>query len=294
MGRYEKPRWDMLATLAVVMQLGFAPFIDIPLEFWGVAPSVSMKQLPALERKRDRAVVLIHGLRAQVFSPERAEYPDPHTFQKPRSELVRALQPDFDVFGVSYAQVGPVDWVAASPQLREGIKALRFAGYKEIVLIGHSAGGIIARRFVEMNPNSGVTKVVAVASPYLGSGWAKLPPQLMPKSQLVFIRSLLPEVREESARTSTAKLPEDFQFCCVVCKLPRLDSDTTVGVDSQWPRDLQKLGIPISLVNCNHFDAMKCEKGVQAIVELAKGKVIRWGPTEVEKAQRIIFGGVPR
>ena len=284
----------MVAAFVIAVQLGFAPFIDIPMDFWGIAPSVPMKQMPALERKRDRAVVLIHGLKAQVFSPERAEYPDPHNFQKPRSELVKALSDDFDVFGVSYAQVGPVDWVTASPILREGIKALRFAGYKEIILVGHSAGGIIARKFVEMNPASGITKVIAVASPYLGSGWAKLPNQLLPKSQVVFIRSLLPDVREECTRNCTTKLPEDFQFCCVVCKLPRLDSDTTVGVDSQWPRDLQKLGIPVTLVNCNHFDAMKCEKGVQAVVELAKGKVVRWTPAEVEKAQRIIFGGVPR
>jgi pimeloyl-ACP methyl ester carboxylesterase len=282
----------MVATLAVVLHLGLAPFIDVPMEFWGIAPSVSGKQMPALERKHDRAVVLIHGLKAQVFSPERAEHPDPHNFQKPKSELVKALADDFDVFGVSYAQVGPVDWVAAAPQLRDGIKALRFAGYKDIILVGHSAGGIIARRFVEANPSAGVTKIIAVASPYLGSGWAKLPQPLLPKSQVVFIHSLLPEVREETARNSAAKLPEGFQFCCVVCKLPRLDSDTTVGVESQWPRDLQKIGVPASLVSCNHFDAMKHEKAVQAIVELAKGKVVRWSQADVEKAQRIIFGAV--
>jgi len=283
----------MFAAFAVVVQLGFAPYIDVPLDFWGISPSLSMNKLPALERKRDRAVVLIHGLKTHVFNPEKAEYPDVHSFQLPQSELVRALKDDFDLFGLSYAQIGPADWVASSPKLNEGIKALRFAGYKQIILVGHSAGGLIARKFVEMHPASGVTKVIAVASPYLGSGWAKLPHQLMPKSQLVFIRSLLPEVREECARNCTTKLPEDLEFCCVVCKLPRLDSDTTVGVDSQWPKDLQKLGIPVSLVNCNHFDAMKHEKAVQAIVELAKGKVVRWTPAEVEKAQRIIFG-VPK
>jgi hypothetical protein len=282
----------MVAAFAMVVQLGFAPYFDVPVEFWGITPSVSMKQLPALERKHDRAVVLIHGLKVQVFSPERATHPDPHSFQKPRSELVKGLEESFDVFGVSYAQAGPVDWVAASPKLREGIKALRFAGYKEIVLVGHSAGGIVARKFVEMHPKAGVNKVIAVASPYLGSGWAKLPDQILPKSQMMFIHSLLPNHREECTRNCTAVLPEDLQFACVVCKLPRLDSDTTVGIDSQWPKDLQKLGIPISLVNCNHFDAMKHEKAVQAIVELAKGKVVRWTPAETEKAQRILFGTV--
>jgi len=280
----------MVAAFAIVAQFGFVPFIDVPLDFWGIAPVVAVNKMPVLERKHDRAVVLIHGLKPQVFQPEKAFETEVHSFQKPRAELVKALQDEFDIFGVSYAQVGPVDWVASSPKLAEGIKALRFAGYKQIILVGHSAGGIISRRFVELYPDAGVTKVIAVASPHLGSGWAKLPQQVIPKTQAYFINSLLPDVRIDYHRASEAKLSDSVQFCCVVCKLPRWDSDTTVGVDSQWPRDLQKLGIPATLVNCNHFDAMKHEKAVRTIVELANGKILRWTPVEVEKAQRIIFG----
>jgi pimeloyl-ACP methyl ester carboxylesterase len=280
----------MIAAFAIAIQLSFTPFIDVPLEFWGIAPHVSAEKMKILERKQDRAIVLIHGLKPQVFQPEKAAFPEPHSFQKPKTELVKALQDDFDIFGVSYAQVGPVDWVAASPQLHEGIKALRFAGYKQIILIGHSAGGIISRRFVELAPDAGVTKVIAVASPHLGSGWAKLPQPMLPKSQIYFINSLLPEVRMELHRDAENKISDKLQFCCVVCKLPRFNHDTTVGVDSQWPIDLQKIGIPATLVECNHFDAMKCDKGVRTIVELAKGKLTRWTPEQVEKAQRVLFG----
>ena len=60
--------------------------------------------------------------------------------------------------------------------------------------------------------------------------------------------------------------------------------------ESQWPRDLQKQGIPAVLIGINHFDAMKGAHSVSAINELAREKLVRWTPEQTEKGRQIIFG----
>ena len=280
----------MTAAVAAVFVASLAPLTDLPSRFWGIAPEVAADALPQLKRKNDKAVVLIHGLLPRVLHPELAEKPDPHSWQKAGGNLVKALGDEHDVFGFTYAQTGSVDAVAVSRGLREGVAALKQAGYKEVAVVGHSAGGIIARRFVELFPDAGVTKVVTVAAPYQGSGLAKLPTFTLPKTQLAFIQSLSPEVREARAKDWEYTLTKDVEFCCVVCKLPRLDNDTVVAVKSQWPDDLQKQGVPAVLVGVNHFEAMSSDKGVKAIQDVLKGKVKRWSADETDKARSALFG----
>ena len=63
-----------------------------------------------------------------------------------------------------------------------------------------------------------------------------------------------------------------------------------VHIRSQWPEDLQTQGVPAVLVRCNHFDAMTSPDSVKAIIDLTKGKVVRWKREETTQAQRLLFG----
>jgi len=280
----------MTAAVAVLGYLSLAPCVELPTLFWGIAPKVEADDLPKWKRAKDKAVVLVHGLLARPLHPDRAAKPDPHKWQKPDGALVKLLAEDFDVFGVSYAQTVPMDLVPLSKGLRDGVAALKAAGYKEIALVGHSAGGVIARRFVECHPDAGVTKVVAVAAPFHGSLWAHLPGFVIPKPQVPFIGSMLPGLRKEWRERCGCDVPKDVQFCCVVCKLPRLAGDTMVAADSQWPEELQKQGVPAVAVRCNHFDAMTGDKCVSAIAEILKGKVVRWDADQTAQARKALLG----
>lgn len=280
----------MTAAVAVLGLLTLDPCVELPTLVWGITPEVKAEDLAALKRTKDKAVVLIHGLQARPIHPAKAEKPDPHAWQKADAPLVKALADDFDVFGVSYAQTIPMDLVPLSKGLRDGIAALKAAGYTEIALVGHSAGGVIARRFVECHPECGVTKVVAVAAPFHGSLWAKLPGFILPKPQASFIGSMLPNVRRQWRDKCGCDLPKDVQFCCVVCKLPRLAGDSVVAASSQWPEELQKQGVSAVAVRCSHFGAMTGEKPIAAIAEVLNGKVKRWDEEEVTTARKVLFG----
>ena len=280
----------MTAAVAVVGLLSLAPCVELPTLFWGIAPEVEAEDIPTLKKTKDKAVILVHGLIPRPLHPAKAEKPEPHTWQKPDGALVKLLADDFDVFGVSYAQTVPMDLIPLSKGLRDGVAAVKAAGYKEIALVGHSAGGVIIRRFVECHPNAGVTKVVAIAAPFHGSVWAHLPGFVIPKPQVPFIGSMEPGVRKEWLDKCGCHLPKDLQFCCVVCKLPRLAGDTMVAAGSQWPEELQKQGVPAVAVRCNHFDAMTGDKCVSAIAEILKGKVVRWDEGQVTQAKKALFG----
>jgi pimeloyl-ACP methyl ester carboxylesterase len=282
----------MIPTTVVTLAfaLTVVPAVELPTKFWQIAPKFDEAELFKIKPERDTAVILLHGLMPRPFRTDLAEHPEPHSWQKPTGDLVKLLSADADIFGFSYAQTLPVDAIALSRGLQSGIAMIKAASYKQIVLVGHSAGGIIARRFVELYPDSGVTKLICVACPHLGSDWAELPQVVLPKVQVRFIQSLLPEYREQRAKEWSHSLNRDVQVCCVICKLSRLGSDTVVPVASQWPDQLQQQGVPAVLVGCTHFEAMKSEKSLKAISDLVKGKVTRWAPEQVEQARTALFG----
>ena len=80
------------------------------------------------------------------------------TWQKADSPLVKELARNADVFAFAYGQ-NPLDTILRHSKLGENIAAIRKLGYSEVILVGHSAGGLIARQFVEDNSQAGVTKV---------------------------------------------------------------------------------------------------------------------------------------
>jgi pimeloyl-ACP methyl ester carboxylesterase len=276
----------MMSLATLVGLIAFAPVADLPTAFWQAAPATRSGE--PLRRQRDRAVLLIHGYVPRPLRTARVAEPGARSWQKPGSELVRRLAADFDVFGFSYAQSIPVDAIARSPGLRRAVGQLKRAGYTNIVLIGHSAGGVVARRFVEQFPDVGVTKVITIAAPHEGVAWARALLLGLPGGQVPFVRSLgVPARRAVAAKCGP--LGRDIQFCCVVCVLPRLGSDTIVSTTSQWPTELQKQGIPASVIRANHFDAMKAAHATRVIAELARDKLARWTPKQVEQGRRALF-----
>ncbi len=281
----------MLATLTATLMMPLMSTIDLPTAVWQVAPPAVAEfngQPIELKKTKDRAALLVHGLVLRVIQPSKAGHPELHEWQLAKSPMAQALAADFDVFSFSYAQTTSCDLVASSPGMRDQVEKLRKAGYKEIVLIGHSAGGLIVRQFVERFPKSGVTKVLEICAPNTGTELATIGIGL-PKPQVPFIKSLAPGLRQVAA-TEPVAIDESIEFCAVVCKVPGLAHDTLVNIESQWPRELQKQGIPAVLIGINHFDAMKSPFSVAAIHELARERLVRWTPEQVEKARTIIFG----
>lgn len=274
-------------NLPVVLAICALPAASVPTEVWQVAPDAKGKTgVPAKKQGKDRAVLLIPGLKIHPFRPLLVTKPELHRFQEPTSDLVRTLAKDFDVFAFGYAQTMPVEVIAQSPGLYAAVSHLRKAGYREVVLIGHSAGGVIGRLFIESHPDAGVTKLITVASPHRGSELADIIRAGYPKVQAPFVRSLTTEAR---CAAVVSKPNESIEIACVVCKLRRLETDGLVKIASAWPEEFQKGGVPAVLLPVSHWDAMYGETNAQVIAELAREKLTRWSAEEVEQAKKILF-----
>src|SRR5207248_10428446 len=124
--------------------------------------------------------------------------------------LVKTLKNDADLSALAYGQNVAVDEIAASVELAENVGCVRQLGYKEIILVGHSAGGLIVRQLVEDNPKAGVTKVIQVSAPNGGSDLGK-------GSSEPFIASLTKQARQACLlRRVDKKIPARVEFVCVV------------------------------------------------------------------------------
>ena len=280
----------MPPSLPILVALFAAPAATLPTEFLQIAPDAAGKPWwVAGEKHKDRAVLLIPGLKLHPLRPGRTTRPELHDWQEPKCELVKALSRDADVFAFGYGQTAPLDVVPHTPGLRDAVAQLRKAGYQEIVLVGHSAGAVIARLFVENYPDAGVTKLIQVAAPNNGSELASVFKTGYPKSQAAFIQSLAPPVRAEANRTAKRPLGPKVEAVCVVCKLPRIDGDGLVPLASQWPEELQAQGVPAALVVASHFEAMRSAAGVRVVSELAREKLTRWAPEQLDTARRVLF-----
>src|SRR5262249_21391166 len=127
---------------------------------------------PGRSRGQTRAVVLLHGLNLFTGRQERIGKLTLRAWQEPGSLLVKELASHADVYSLAYTQTAPVERIYEGAKLRDRVRELKKEGYKEIILVGHSAGGLVARHFVEDYPESGVTKVVQVCAPNAGSSLA--------------------------------------------------------------------------------------------------------------------------
>jgi pimeloyl-ACP methyl ester carboxylesterase len=237
---------------------------------------------------KTRAVVLIHGLLVHPFSKDSVGRPHLHGWQKPNCLLVKRLAREADVFAFSYAQTVSADEIAECAALEKHVRKLRQDGYREIVLIGHSAGGVIARQFVEDHPDCGVTKVIQVCAPNVGSGWAKW--QTVRANQIDFLDSLTKPARKRSLTERADKeIPEHIEFACVV-GTGTVVGDGLVSNRSQYPPDLQKQGVPAYPFNSTHWMVLRSSKGVELVARLASETQPRWDAAQVEAIRRKLPG----
>jgi len=274
---------NSLATAIVLFAL--SPTLDLPTAAWQLVPPVE-GELRTPQVTKTKAVLCIPGLYPHPFRPTRATKPESHPWFESRAPLLAALAADFDVYAIGYAQTVPVDCVANCTGFKTTIQSLRDAGYTELILVGHSAGGLIAHQFIERNPKSGVTKLIPVAVPYSGSELAEINIGV-PRTQASYIRSLAPTPRQDVLRAA-ANFPSSVEYCAVVCKVTKLPNDILVGVESQWPAELRAQGLPATLVNANHFEILKSPQGVSTVVDLAKSKLVRWNADQTMQAASII------
>jgi pimeloyl-ACP methyl ester carboxylesterase len=305
----------MTASLVLLWAVAH-PAVPVETKWAQVAPVV--RQSGSFERSphRHRAVVLVQGLRPHPFSNRNVTKADWHGWQKAGSRLVKALATDADVFAFAYGQNVAVDRIAGADCLGDNVRRLKRLGYAEIVLVGYSAGGLVARHFVEDHPDAGVTKVVQVCAPNGGSGWAEAR-ALLRKGQREFLASLAKHGRQQClARRAGKKIPESVEFVCVVGHLGldvsvmasleveegrvvhlaaavSAQGDGMVSSGCQWTAELQDQGIPVVPMEIGHFRVMRARAGVETIARLVRDRQPRWNAGQVAEARRKLFGAEP-
>lgn len=277
----------MLSTLTLFcsLTLGGSPAVEsICLQ---VAPA-SGKEKWTRTPKQPRAVVLIHGFHYHLTNKNvpKAEF---RPWQRADAAIVKEMAKHADVFVFAYGQNVPLDTIVKESKLGDSVAHLRNLGYTDVVLMGHSAGGLIARHFVEDFPDAGVTKVIQVCTPNGGSPLATV---TSPKNQKVFLECLTEKHRQQCMKDRTAKMiPDKIQFICVVGK-----GDGTKGTDGvvpcicQWTADLQKQGIPVVSVLGSHREVVRDAKTTEILASLIRDKQPRWTAERIEKAKKEIFG----
>jgi pimeloyl-ACP methyl ester carboxylesterase len=248
-----------------------------------VAPVHSADQLVRTP-EHDRAVLLIHGLEAHLFSSVNVTKAQLHSWQYPKAAMVRALAGEFDVFAFAYGQNEAADDLADLPDLGGAVRAINALGYRELVLVGHSAGGLIARQFVEDHPDAGVTKVIQLDTPNGGSFWASVIP--VRPNQREFMESLSKGGRSLKNRQRAGRtIPEGVEMVCVVGTLG-IGGDGLVSIGSQWPTDLRDQGIPAYAVLVSHLEVVHLTKSVALIARLVREPQPRWNAEAVTVARR--------
>jgi pimeloyl-ACP methyl ester carboxylesterase len=277
----------MVAT-TVLLWASLVAGDPVEVRFVQVAP----QDRPSAEWRRSagerRAVVLIQGLMPHPFSKENVRRAALRDWQEPGSPLVKRLAGEGDVYAFAYGQNVAVDEIADHDALWGGLLRLRALGYRDVVLVGYSAGGVIARRVVEEYPDAGVTKVVQVCAPNAGSGWAKL--SAVRGDQKAFLRSLTKEERRREMRARLdVSLPDGVEFVCVV-GTAGVTGDGVVSRRSQWPPDLQAQGVPAVTVTTDHLSMVRSSGGAGAIAELVRKPQPRWSPAKVAAERKSILG----
>jgi triacylglycerol esterase/lipase EstA (alpha/beta hydrolase family) len=256
--------------------------VSRPLEtkFEQVAPehktAVTFERSPG----QNRAVILVHGLRwRDGLASARANF---ESWQGADSTLVKALSKDADVFSFAYGQNRAVERIAESGELTDNLRRVRRLGYKEMVLVGHSAGGLIVRQLVEDHSDTGVTKVIQVSAPNGGSDLGKGLAE-------PFVVSLTKQERRAFLLKRTdKKIPARVEFVCVVSG--RFGTDLMVLCSCQWTEDLQQQGIPAVALYKNHHNAIASQAGADLIAGLVREKQPRWDSARVAAEKKTILG----
>jgi hypothetical protein len=241
----------------------------------GEARAAAFERSPGCER----AVVLLQGLKLHPFSARNATRAELHSWQRPGSAMVEAMRSEADVFAFAYGQTVPLEEIACLEVLAQGLAAVKALGYPQLVLVGHSAGGLIARHFVEDCPGAGVTKVIQVCSPNTGSVCAGAE-WTVRANQEPFLRSLTRAWRRQILLERAGKeIPPALEFVCVIADGAGI-GDWVVADHSQWPVDLRAEGVPAERLIATHATIFT-RRGARACAELVARPLPRWSPEEV-------------
>jgi pimeloyl-ACP methyl ester carboxylesterase len=277
-----------LSALLTLTLLGPAPLAPVAVEtkFIQVAPPAAAA--PRRSPGRTRAVVLLHGLRPHPFSETNVATPDLSGWAEAGSMVVTTLGAESDVYALGYSQNAPVDDVARAPAVGGYVASLRAAGYAEVVMVGYSAGALVARYYVEDTGGGGVTKVVQVCPPNGGSGWSRLARRAR-KSQEVFGRSQCKGAKQGAmAARANRRVPPHVEFVCLVGAFGRA-GDGLVRFDCQWPHDLQRQGIPAVVLTVPHLTAMRSKATAQKVAELVREPQPRWSAALAEQMRAAVL-----
>jgi pimeloyl-ACP methyl ester carboxylesterase len=250
--------------------------------FIQVHPALVDPTKPVKSKNHDRAVLLIHGYWLQLSKDKvgKAKFKD---WQAAGSHLVSALAQESDVFAFAYGQCVGIEEIAQHPSLAAAVAQLKKLGYKDIVLVGHSAGGLVARYFVEDFPKSGVTKVVQVCTPNGGCTYAEI--KWTPRIQRPFLNSLTKAGREQCLRERAGKkIPAGVQFVCIVTL-----EDALVPCSCQWTEDLQDQGVPVVRLPVGHRLSVRKASEVKKIAQVVRGDYPRWDAEAVAAARKLLF-----
>lgn len=274
----------MLLPLLCSTLLSAAPKVET--RFEQVAP-VPPNANPTRSPNQQRAVILLHGF-IYHQREETVAVPAFRPWQTPDCTLVKALKPEADVYAFAYGQNACLDDIVKQSGLTNAVAQLKKLGYKEIILLGHSAGGLVARHFVEDNPDCGVTKVIQVCTPNGGTLAAKMK---VHASQQAFVDCLTPEVRLKTLEARGArKVPDKVEFVCVLGFLELLtDTDGIVPCVCQWSEDLRKQCIPVVPLGVNHHLSTRSEKAAELLAKLVREKQPRWEAGQVEQMCKQLF-----
>lgn len=250
--------------------------------FRQVHPPPSAPAAVARSPGQARAIVLIHGFRIE-FNNAAAALGDLHAWQTAGSVAVKTFAQEGDVFAFAYAQDNTLEEIANGVLLKPKIAQLRGLGYADIVLIGHSAGGVVARHFVEDHPDAGVTKVIQVCAPNAGSPWAALKAAVCIRQQ-AFVASLSEDARRQSLRMRAKKtVPSGVEFVCVV-GTGRVRGDGILSCGSQWSADLREQHIPAYRLHTHHCGIMNHVESLEAIRQLIRAPQRRWTDAQIRLA----------
>lgn len=276
----------MIALLLLCLQ-------DYETRFRQIHPEPATEE--AFERwdGQARAIVMIQGLKPHPLSEDKPNEAVTASWQNPDSTLAKALKEHADLYIFSYAQNRPVGEIpdaknADGKSFGDYIEAVRALGYGEIVFVGFSAGGLIARQFVEDHPDAGVTRVVQVCSPNGGSSLGGFDLGVR-GPQEPFLNSLKKEARREFlAARADKKIPDAVEFV-VVMGTGAGDGDSAVSRESAWPQELRLQGVPVVELNTLHFAAVRGKKGAALITELATTPQPRWSAEQLADAEKALL-----
>lgn len=266
----------------------------------GAVPRILLQQAfpgPFSARKLERseecelAVVLVHGLDLH-HDGSPAKEARPQKWQGSTSPLVKALSRHGDVFTISYPQTAAVEEIAALPEMHAAIARIKGLGYAQVVMMGHSAGGVVARHFVEDRPDAGVTRVIQVATPNAGAHLADWGIRLgqFERDQEAFVKSLGPAHRAAVLKSRQGRLvPAGVEFVTVVCLTTEGGkSDGVVSRQSQWPLDLQEQRTPCVCVRMHHGEVMLNGDSARVLCTLATEPQSRWSEARVREMRKVL------